>query len=196
MVVEPGTNAAVPDAEITLDFLGADRPRYIPAPSQATFTAKTDTSGSFVFHLDKTGYYTVRAKKEGFSESGGMSGAASTQSVTLTADAPSVEVRLYLARPARITGRVVEEESRKPIANLQVIAGRATNFAGRRMFMRSTTSTDAEGRFQVAALPGDYVVEIGPTTRGKDRILTKFSEADTDAVDQDFERTFLARRSR
>ncbi len=101
-------------------------------------------------------------------------------------------LRLFLSRPAQITGRVLDEETVKPIANLRVAARRLINFGGRRVFRTSApTTTDANGRFLFSGLrPGEYAVEIARQANGKERILTSFSKADPERVDQDFENTW------
>jgi hypothetical protein len=191
-VLEPGTNQPVAEAEVTLEYYGPKQPQIMPSPAKTTVTAKTDPSGAFSFRPDDIGYFYLRAKKDGYTQPGlSIGGPSNMLGFTLTAAEPEREARLYLVRPARVSGQVVDEQTRKPIPNLRVVAARVTNFAGYRTFMGSAGATDADGQFSVSGLaPGDYVVEIAPQKPQKERLLTKFSEDELKTVDQEFEHTY------
>ncbi len=186
LVLEPGTNQPVTEAEISLYFLGAEAPRVRVGLGtlQAAGATQTDSTGAFSFPLDKVGYYAVAAKKENYSA---PANAPSSQNVTLTAEEPAKEVRLFLSRPGQLTGRVVDEETGKPITGLRVMAGRARDFAGHRLYMGIEGTTGADGQFLIPNLtPGEYVAIIRPQRQSKERVIANFSEKDLETVDQDF----------
>jgi protocatechuate 3,4-dioxygenase beta subunit len=76
----------------------------------------SDAGGRFEFSPSQLGYYAVEVRKEGYS------GGNSSQEIALTSSAPKSDVRLSLVRPGRIAGRVVDEETGKPVAGLRLRA--------------------------------------------------------------------------
>lgn len=191
VVVEQGTSQPIADAEISLYFLGQEQPNIrvglsVLTPSSVT---QTDYSGAFHFQLDKLGFYAVAAKKDGYST---PTGGGSSANVTLTDAQPTKEARLFLTSPGRLTGRVLDEESEKPIPNVRVSARSPAYFNGRRIFSGgATASTGSDGVFVIANLaPGEYVAAIERQVQGKERLLTKFSDGDVKTVDYDFPNTF------
>ncbi|MCU1236883.1 MAG: hypothetical protein JWP63_4850 [Candidatus Solibacter sp.] len=189
-VVEPGVNAPIAAVEVTLDYLGPKQPRIMPAPAQSTSTARTNASGVFTFQIEQSGMYTIRASKQGLRETGVTPSAPARQNFMLTREAPTREIHLYLTRSGGVTGVVVDDETGQPIADLKVAGGAAVYLFGRRILVRGPATTGADGRFTINGIPGDYYVEIAPQTRGKDRVLLKFSEEDIANVDMDYERTY------
>jgi hypothetical protein len=155
----------------------------------------SDFSGAFALEVEKLGYYVVVARKEGYT------GTASAD-VTVTEKAPPGLARLLLSRPGRITGRVVDEDSGRPVGGLKLRAwdarisailgsGRA-NFIGRLGSGATYEAvTDAEGQFLIPEVaPGDYVVEVELEVSGEKRVLLKFEDRDLEEVSLDFENTF------
>lgn len=191
VVLEPGTNLPVVDAEISL-FLQQPGPIRINGGWERDDArkARTDNSGAFALPLEKQGPYRVEAKKPGYIEAG-ASGAPNYAEVTLTVEKPAAETKLFLARPGRLTGTVVDEDTGKPIANLRLSAVRKRSARG---FLRgdgTPSKTDAEGRFVATGLsPGEYAVEIGPQAEPDKRVLTRFTVKDAEAVERDYERTY------
>jgi hypothetical protein len=192
IVLEPGSNLPVVEAEVTLEVHGATRPRIMPSTPKSTVTAKTDATGSFVFRPDDFGYLSIQTKKDGYSVLRPMPGGpSSSQEITLSTMQPSRDVRLFLSRPCLITGVVVDEETGQPVANLRLGAVRATKGGGFTPFMDGEATTDAQGRFVVANLgPGEFAIEVVPQKFAKERVLSTFSENDVRVVDQDFEHTY------
>jgi hypothetical protein len=195
-VLDPDSKQPVAFAEISLYFLGAEQPRVFTGLGMmdAAATAVTGFSGDFVFHLDKPGYYAVAAKKEGYNSPGANSGGgSSTQRIAVTRDTPVQQARLFLARPGQLTGIVADEETRKPLANVRVMARRPA-VKGTQMFgsgiAGSVAVSGADGAFVIPNLPaGEFVVDINRQKSGKDRLLAKFTDEDLKTVDQDFEHT-------
>jgi len=189
VVLEPGANLPISDAEVTL-FGQMPGPVRINGgwntdPSAKT---KTDNTGAFTLALDQPGAYRVSARKAGYIAPG-AGGGADYAEVTLTADKPAAKVSLFLARPGRLTGTVVDEDTGKPIAHLQLGAVNPARPPG--WPAEGSATTDEKGEFAIADLPpGNYEVEIRPQIDQDQRILTKLSEKDVQTVDRDFERTY------
>jgi hypothetical protein len=189
MVVELGTNLAVPGAEVRLAVKGSG-PINGGWEPQASRTVKTDFSGAFTIQLDKFGEYRVDAKAEGY-QGRGVGSSGNIRPVTLTADDPVGQVTLFLYRPGGLSGRVVDEETGKPIANLGVIASQLRYFAGLRLEGGPRGTTGADGSFLVSNLEtGDYAADIGFQTEDNKRVMTEFTEKDLETVDQDFDHTY------
>ncbi len=191
LVREPGTNSPVFDAEVTIDYHGEAQPRMMPSPPKSTVTLKTDQSGAFLYHPRDFGYFNVKVKKEGYTPgSSGPGLGVSNEAFILSAAAPSRQVAFFLARPVTVTGKAVEEGTEKPVAGLQLRAVRATNFAGRRIFMGSQGATDADGKFAISGQPGDYAVEVLPEIRQQNRVRTVFEDSDLEKIDRDYADTY------
>ncbi|MEN6536879.1 MAG: hypothetical protein ABFD60_07655 [Bryobacteraceae bacterium] len=195
VVLETGTNQPVLDAKVALYFLGSEKPRVRTGlKTQKTLgETTTDFLGAFVFRPDEPGYYGVDVKKDGYT-----AGAGSSQYFTLTTEEPNREVRLVLAHPGEIIGRVVDAETRKPIPNvtarawrpheLLFLANRQASGVGR--FPGPESITDLDGRFRLNTLAGNYAVEVEPRTRGAKRIIWEFSDRDAEHVDEDAEHSY------
>jgi hypothetical protein len=190
MVVELGTNLAVPGAEVRLAVKGSGPINGGWEPS-ASRTVKTDFSGAFTIQLDKFGEYRVDAKAEGY-QGRGVGSSGNIRPVTLTADDPVGKVTLFLYRPGGLSGRVVDEETGKPLANLGVIASQIRYLGGMRLAGGPNKgNTGADGSFLVSNLDtGDYVADIGFQTEEKKRVMTEFTEKDLETVDRDFDHTY------
>jgi hypothetical protein len=151
--------------------------------------SKTDSTGSFSFSLDKPGPYRVEAKKTGYSAPG-TSATPSFVELKLTEAKPVAEARLYLVHPGEITGRVVDEETREPLANLVLNVAHASE-RSRSLLDTASATTDADGHFAATGLePGEYAVHIPPQTAPDKRVLTRFTEKDTQTVERDYESTY------
>jgi hypothetical protein len=190
VVVELGTNLAVPGAEVTLAVKGSG-PINGGWEPQASKTVKADFDGSFTIRLDKPGTYRVDAKAEGYKVNA-FSSFRNYREVTLTADEPVGQATLFLSRPGGLSGNVVDEETGRPFANVQVRASQIRYFAGlRSVGGPNKGDTGADGSFLVSDLDtGDYVADIGFQTEDKKRVLTEFTEKDLEVVDQDFDHTY------
>ena len=132
-------------------------------------------------------------KKDGYGPAGPfMKAATDAQTVILSAGHPMRESRLQLARPAQITGQAVDEDTRKPVANLAIGIRQVWYANGhRRFFPGGGGTTDQDGRFVAKGLvPAEYVAIVRPKVSGKERLLKQFSKEDLEAVDQYFEQTY------
>ncbi len=190
VVLEPGSNLPVADAEVSL-FVQEPGPIKLNGgwKTEPSSKSKTDFTGSFSFPLDNPGPYRVEAKKAGYSAPG-TNTTRSYSELTLTADKPVAEARLYLVHPGEITGRVVDEETREPIPNLRLRAVRAT-VQGAFFPYNPAVTTNGDGQFAATSLePGEYAVEILPQTAPEKRVLTQFTARDAEAAERDYERTY------
>jgi len=192
VVLVSGTNQPVADAVVSFYFVGEEQPKIVVGAGllDVVGTVNTDATGSFSTLLTKLGYYRVAAKKAGYTAS-----QSTTASVTLTADAPSKEARLYLSAPGHLTGYVVAEDTGKPIAGVRLAAARlglpGVVAFGRTPFNGPLVTTDGDGQFRSGDLtPGQYMVSLGEQTIHGDRLRTDFSEKDLKTVDLDFPHTY------
>ena len=189
VVLEPGTNQPVVDAEISLSV-------QTPGPvkinggwkADPSRKSRTDYSGAFRLPLDKPGPYRVEAKKPGYFAP--AAGGPNYREVALTAESPVAEVKLYLVQPGRVTGLVVDEETGKPIAKLHLTALRMSTMRGGLEPFGSAAVTDGDGQFAVTGLaPGDYAVEIKAQGAQDKRVLTRLPGEDA-AAERDYEHTY------
>lgn len=183
VVIEPGIEHGVPDADIAIYELGGSP--VTPFGNQAQTLKRrvggvtTDSQGKFRFQPEQFGDYQVIASKEGYS------GNATRASVTLSADHPGREVLFLLGRTGEITGRVLDDETSEPLANytIEAVGFFYKNGVPRTAGSATLANTDNDGRFTVPDLdPGRYVVVTHPRMRG----LTRFS--DDELKTQDYER--------
>ena len=168
-----------------------ERGGVLPAPPKSTLTTKTDSSGAFAFCPADPGDFNVRAKKDGYQDPMAIPPAPSgQQNVTLSKTQPVSEVHLVLSRPGQITGLVVDEETRKPLARVQ-LGALSVIARGRLMIPRGKASSRADGAFTFSGLPaGEYIIEILPAKAFTDRVLSEFSSDDPNAADDDFEHSY------
>ncbi len=182
VVMEPGVNQPVADAEITVA-------EFVRQPYKYTEVAKskTDLQGAFHFELDKFATYIVAAKKQGYSESTGSLGGAQEQ-VVVDKDHLSHTVRFALSRTGEITGRVVDDETGMPIPNFHIRVMGVHYSRGEAIWSGGEVSpTDADGRFVAKDRePGNYLAQVAPQTLGKERLMTQFTERDLQTVDSDY----------
>jgi len=189
VVLEPGTNQPVADAEISLS-VQTPGPVKINGGWKADPSRKshTDYSGAFRMTLDEPGPYRVEANKPGYSAP--TIGGLNYREVTLTAGSPVAEVKMYLVQPGRITGLVVNEETGKPIAKLHLTAVRVDPRMGGFALGGTDATTDSDGQFTVNGLaPGEYAVEIHSQAAQDKRVLTQLPAKDA-APERDYEHTY------
>jgi hypothetical protein len=179
----------VVEAEVTLEYYGPTQPRFMPSPARKSTKTTTSATGTFTFRIDETGYYGIKCAKPGYHAAAGLDHPANVN-FSLAGKAASRDVKLFLSRPATVTGTIVDAETGNPITGLKVGGGPILYLAGRRIFMVSPAITDSEGRFRISGAPGDYAVQINPQPLNKERVLREFSAADFEQVDQDYDHTF------
>jgi len=187
-VIEAGTLQPVSGATVFLF--------RIPAPAAianggAFETSVTGTRGDFRFTPKEFGIYNVGAKKDGYISTDGpwITGPGSVASASITKERPTREVQLVVARPGVVSGHVVDDETREPIADLSVLIWQTLYLDGRkRLIPASEVKTAADGAFVSKALrPGEYLARVSPRISGLDRLLKQFSKEDLEALDTDYE---------
>lgn len=204
-VVEFGGSQGIADAEVSLELYKGTPVSSFVARSRVG-TAETDVSGSFVFKLESPGTYRLTVAKDGYGQPGGILNRANWTStdVSVDSDRPTGDVRFVLARPGEIAGRVVDGDTKRPVAGMPVRLLEYSYVRGRAWFMpHGQVITDAEGRFVAPKLsPTDYVIALQPRIRlarlleeyptvpGEPRMLAEFSEKDFKAVDDDYNWTY------
>jgi hypothetical protein len=191
VLVEAGVLEPISDAEVLYwKMPEAGQPMRF-TPDRALGKVKTGPDGSFGFAPAQLGEYYVLATKDGYvnASRGSMSNAAT---VTISKEHPVAEARLSYARPAQITGSLLDEESEKPLEKFRVTVSADYYARGRRFPAPGALAiTDDKGRFVARVPPGDYFVELQPainSTRG--RVLEEFTTNDLNAVDLDFEQSY------
>jgi hypothetical protein len=193
-VVEFGTNRGLPGAHVVLTGDGID----VRIPPQQT----TDSQGNFRFELQKFGHYAVTVQMVGYQAMGtsfpdmpsitGPMPVPMLNNVVLTSGYPVENLRYSLVRTAELTGRVVDEETGKPVAKLQVAAVARQYSRGQAVVGLGVRAvTDDDGQFVFTGiLPGNYLVETLPRKLGSRGVQTEFSVQDLKIVDQDYERSY------
>lgn len=112
-----------------------------------------DPRGEFEFHELELGRYLLVAGAQGYARSPELV-------VDLEAELPGEPVELVLGSGASVYGRVVDADSREPLALAQVAV---TSVGGRDSVLpgHSSTVTNAEGRFEIGAVdPGRRSLQI------------------------------------
>ena len=182
VVMEPGVNQPVADAEITIA-------EFVFQPYKYTQVAKgkTDLQGAFRFEVDKFATYIVAAKKPGYSESTGSLGGAQEQ-VVVDKDHLQHTVRFALSRTGEITGRVLDDQTGMPIPNFHVQVMGVHYSRGEAIWSAGEVSpTDADGRFvSKDREPGNYVAQVVPQVLVKDSLMKQFTDHDLQTVDTDY----------
>jgi hypothetical protein len=186
IVAEQGTNQPIADAEVALYGQTGGAVRLNGGwRTDASIRVRTDYRGAFSLTPETSGEYRVEATKDGFLAADG--GSPNFAEVRLTSDKASAQVRLYLARSARLTGRAINEDNR-PIPGLQLAVVRP--IMGRRIWANVTSvKTDAAGAFTVSKLaPGEYAVRVGAVAV-EQQLHTQFTTEDAAAITSQYERS-------
>ncbi|MEP6960528.1 MAG: carboxypeptidase regulatory-like domain-containing protein [Acidobacteriota bacterium] len=182
VVLESGTNLPVADAKVTL---------AIQSRGSAQKETVTGAAGDFRFEAIRGNAYVVQIAKDGYAMLYRTEAPAPN---TFVANGPK-ELRLFVGRATRITGRVEDAETREPVRGLALSVEGWVPGGGNISLQRATNvTTDANGRFeysQAYANPGlpAYVAHVVPAS-GKKQFMTKFDAADVDKVDMDWEESY------
>jgi hypothetical protein len=97
-------------------YLGTtnDRGQFVAATSSPNaLRATTDGRGQFVVHPTTPGPYVVQTAREGYA-------AESIRQTMLSVERPQATVAITMYRPGRLTARVIDGASGKPLANVPV----------------------------------------------------------------------------
>jgi 5-hydroxyisourate hydrolase-like protein (transthyretin family) len=183
VVMEPGINQPVADAEITVS-------EFVRQLYKVTELAKgkTDIRGAFRFDLDKFATYLVGVNKAGYSVVGGDA----QVTLDLNRDHPRREVQFSLVSTGELTGHVVDDETGMPIRNFHVKVAELIYRQGEPGWAGGATSpTDENGRFAASNRRlGNYLVQVVPQVLDKDQLQTQFTSADLEKVDLDYPNSY------
>jgi hypothetical protein len=191
IVFEIGPNMPLAGAQVTVYQFNRDRERTVFA------SIVTDSTGAFQFKPTDPGDYYVEATRPDYFAAGqpaAVDGTPPSETgalVHLNSGHPSEEIRLALVRFGELKGKVVDEDG-KPVSGLvaELIPQKsslapALSAAAPASVRGSRIAAD--GSFGAAGLvPGGYIVRLSTGIANMKHSETNFSEADQDAVDQDF----------
>lgn len=155
-VIDASTNAGVAGAAV--EVIDSRKGTVVSA-------LRADMAGSFHIELPAGGRFSLRLQAEGYSPPDEYP-AVSTES-----DSSPLSLTLSLARNAVISGRVADEDTGKPIANVRVWPKQVTYLRGRRELLMSggAVVTDADGAFVANNVTsGDYVLELNGSVAADD----------------------------
>lgn len=147
--------------------LGADD------PEAARLAALTGDLGQSSFQVPKTASYMVFVSCEGYVQ-WGMS--FETQKV-LKASEGRLEVAIQ--KEAGVSGRVIDVETREPVAGVEVMAMRWQTLGDSRALLPANgqATTDREGHFRLLGLtPGEYVLAVKGVRQQKFQVAGEAEE--------------------
>lgn len=193
VVIEPGTNHPVADAEITVWKMG---PPVLGEPMKRDEVAKltTDAQGAFVFKGSDFGEYVLIASKEGYSPLSGniMRDLPSSQvRVTLNKDNAAREVQFSLGRLATVIGRIVDADTDKPIEGFRLSVLRYNVVDGGIRTLGGVRTTDSQGMFRTEVQAGPHVIETRPQVWFEERFMADFTPEDIAKTDLDYRRRYF-----
>ncbi len=167
-VVEPGVGG-IADAEVAVSTF-----------DEANRMVRSDAQGNFRVAVEHAGMYFVNAIKKGYFN-------YQVPRLMLTAAQPSGELRVELVQGGQVGGRVLDEETREPVAGVEVFLLHKTwNFGQVELVnaVQQSVKADEDGRFLFSAnvRPGDYVVSAWGASSGA-QATAKFTKAEAEAND-------------
>ncbi len=158
VVVRVGTNAPLPNAQVTL--IGAGN-------SSDTTQTVTDRDGKFTFRKVAPGSYRIAAARNGYArqEYGQRVFGGTGRVLTIVADQPVQTITIGLTPAGTVTG-TVRDPSGEAIAGLQVqLLRQVYGASGLRTFVTTGTDrTDDRGEYRVFwVTPGRYYLVVHPS---------------------------------
>ena len=182
-VVEPGTDQAIPGAVVKLTGAGDEFPLF----------TETDSAGAFRFDIETAGPFQVSVQKNGYGRAGPIFDPelpAAPRGIVDSSHRQRV-LKLFLAQPGKISGVVIDAETKKPVANLIAVANQAEWRSGHReAFLSSIAQTEPDGSFSIGAAPGEYLVSLAVLQPREGRLRTQFTDDDLKAVDLGYAQTY------
>ncbi len=145
--------------------------------------AVTDAQGNYRVRLDKPGAYVVFSQKQGYSFD-------RTSNLTVDATHPKAEMNVELLRLGKITGRVIDDESREPLRGFEIfLVSRTEPAVPSGNLLRA--ATDADGIFVVNSLPpGDYLATTRRPALDRQWAYEVFKPEEAIATEQDYAESF------
>ena len=178
-VTEQGAGG-VAEAEVTL----------LRVEDGAKQITKTDGQGVFRLTVDQPGAYMAGATKPGYTGAGSAPPIAMNTLLRLAPDATQAVANITLVRVGEVSGRVLDEDTRDPIAGIRVsLLARQWNFGRPNLMPAGEASTDDEGRFRVQSVrPGDYIATVRDRTNFQ--VMDKLYAADLARIDEAYPATY------
>lgn len=150
---------------------------------------KTDGQGAFRIVVDAPGVYVANVVKEGF-----FSILQGPSIVTVSAVQPAAVAHVSLLRAGEISGRVLDEDTREPVAGVSVsLFTRQWNYGQLTLQpgANKLAVTDEEGRFHFAGLrPAEYLATARAQALGPVRVLQSPPPSDREKVDEGYPPAF------
>jgi hypothetical protein len=207
-VEEFGLGAGLAGVEVFVDRYD-EKPLSSLTPKKQVAASTTSSTGTFSFEFDKSGTYRVTVQKEGYLLPGSfMDGYNHSAEFALDATTPTKELTFHFARPAEVSGTVIDLETELPVEGVPINIGQFGHSAGQRFLTPASPSaiTGPQGRFTLSGLvPSAHVLMVGPRLRSpydlrsrpelkklgiEDRFLPEFTDKDREAIDMDYETTY------
>lgn len=184
VVSDPTLNIGIAGATVTVSDAA-----FTSAPNRPLATTTTDSQGAFRLTPAKFGRYSIEVHKDSLMDPAHTSFTGSigetSQTVTLSAARPSVDLRFGLIQPGELTGRVVDEQA-NPIADMAI----AVHSRSASLPFLNRSSTAKDGTFTISSVPpGSYIVETLPKLSASFNV-SKFSPKDFNSVEQDYESSY------
>jgi len=153
-VVEAGSSTPIAGAEVTVAAqLNFGSAAFIPRPIR--FQLRTDFNGRFNTSIPTPSECDVEVRHANFGPAGPqMDGYSTAEHLSLQRGQQPDEIRIEMAQTCALSGRVVDRETRQPLAGFAVLAAarsRRTGFDSEIPVDRATAN--ANGRFRITGLP-------------------------------------------
>lgn len=199
-VIDGVTMGGVPGAMIVLQRSDRDMPsppvslwatpvsKDAPNPKAARFAVKTDDSGGFRFQLQNPAEFYLFANKDGYTAPENNSQEWTTAKNERALQ--SIEFKVY--PEARLSGRVLERATVKPVTGYAVYAERRMDIVGGNTFVPTASASPiaTDGSFHIAKLTrGEYRLKVQPPFGAKPAAPSK-DEDFADLRDEDYVRTW------
>ncbi len=184
-VIEPGLRIPVPDADVRIWAYptkpGARLTFYV---GEALEETQTDANGNFRFTVPEAGRYRIAATKQGYGTSGPtMQQASSSIGFTLPSEVKPPALELFLARPASITGHLIDGDTKEPLEKRPLSALQLWYVNGELHVMPggvAITRKDGEFSFPNLAPNARYLIQSPQILPRNTHLTTDPDQIDTD----------------
>jgi hypothetical protein len=172
-ITDAATHQPIEGAQITVRGLPLGKPA----------SAVSDASGAYSVRITSAPRADVEISKSGYSS---LSLASSDRTLIRLKPGDPETRDFELSKPARITGRLIDRDSGKPLSGFYIHAIRwyagLENSTG---FRYPAAPTSADGSFSLPSLPpASYVLVVDPPMAGKIRVPVKGDPKDEDRKDE------------